>query len=73
MHDIIRKAHADLAAQLIAKAGESGPEFQRSFIEGTLSAIAAHLVRNEGPRVAYATFQKLADECSRSLLDESRA
>lgn len=44
------------------------PYFMRAYLNGMLSAVAAYLVRELGPREAYGTFQRLADECAAETL-----
>lgn len=63
------RLNAEMARTLIEKAGESGQQFERAFLNGTLSAIAAHLTRTRGPQISYEIFQKLADECAAPIVE----
>jgi hypothetical protein len=54
--------------EMIAR--EQDAEFARAHMNGTLAAIAHHLVKTVGPQPAYEAFQRLADECAAPLLEQ---
>lgn len=76
----MKEAEIERGLQAVAAANFAGvieamqknppsPYFLRAYLNGVLSATAAHLTREFGPQEAYSTFQRVADACAAEFLE----